>query len=478
MRQQPASYVIALTGIGVVALFTATFLPVLGLASAALLFLLPVLYTASRGGVGPGLVAAIAGAGTYNFFLLPPRYTFRVHGPDNLISVLVLVAVALVTSRLATRLRAREEEALERARKSAELAELSTVLAGHPAGAALDRGQAFVASRYGEIRLLKDGTLPESDAAFSSLDLAAAAWAIHNGDTTGHATEVMPAADWTFIPLVAKNRHDVSIAALARPADGVTRPALELEHLRQVFALLGQCRDRDALEAERRERELLAQSDRLRRTLLAALAHDFRTPLTVVTGRLDLLAQSNPDAAEALIAARRLGRMMDDLLNAARIEDGSLAPRLESLDPIDAIGAALDGLTAPPGITISRAIPGDLPFVEADPVLLHHVLTNLIDNAMRHASAQVILGASVQDDRFSLTVDDDGPGVPEGERARIFERFARIEGGDRSQGGSGLGLAIAKGFADAMSMTVVAAAAPAGGARFVLAMPLAESVRA
>jgi len=477
MPRSSSSYVAALLGVGVVAWLTSSFLPVLGLASAALLFLLPVLFTAARGGVGPGLLAALLGASAYNFFLLPPRLTFRVHGLDNLISVAVLVAVALVTSRLATRLKARENEALEGARTSRELAELAAALSGHPAQSAEARGLALIAERYGEIRLLDDKAPAEGDPAFSSLDLAAAAWAAHNGDITGHGSDVMPAADWTFLPLAPKNRRGGAIAAIARPADGTPRPAAQIAHLRQMCLQLGQCRDRDALEAERREREMLAESDRLRRTMLAALAHDFRTPLTVISGRLEMLADSSADAREALAAALRLDRMMSDLVGAARIEAGMLAPAIESVDLVDVVASADDRLARPPGITLSRAIPADLPFVAADPVLLQHVLTNLLDNALRHARARVTLTARRDGDTVAVCVADDGPGVPEGEQARIFERFARAEGGDRSSG-SGLGLAIVKGFAEAMGMTVHLGTAPGGGAAFTLTIPLREAPRA
>ncbi|MDE2597261.1 MAG: DUF4118 domain-containing protein [Sphingomonadales bacterium] len=476
MTRNAASYLEAMLGVAAVSWLTSAELPVLGLASSALLYLLPVLIAAARGGVGPGLFAALAGAGAYNFFLLEPRHTFRVHELDNLVSVFVLVAVALVTSRLASRLMTREAEALERARLSDESAELAALLAGHPVGSALDSGVALIEARYGKLRLLDGAVLPEGDAAFSSLDLAAAAWAVHNGDITGHGSEVMPAADWTFLPLAPKNRRDGHVAALARPVDGVTRSAVQLDHLRQLALLVGQCLDRNALEAERRERELLEQRDHLRRTLLASLAHDFRTPLTVISGRLAELAQHSPDARDALAAAGRLDRMMTDLIGAARIEAGSLAPALESIDLVDVVSAACDGLAVPPHLALLREIPPDLPFVSGDPVLLHHVLANLLDNAFRHAARSVTLRAEAQTDRLLLQVSDDGPGVPVTERARVFERFARIEGNDRTSG-SGLGLAIVKGFADAMGMTVSVDTAPAGGARFTLAIPLGAEPR-
>jgi two-component system sensor histidine kinase KdpD len=473
MRRSTSAYAFTLAAVACVAWVSWAFLPVLGFASSALLFLLPVLYGAVFGGVGPGLAAALAGAAAYNFFLLPPRYTFWIHGAENFVSVLVLVAVALVTSRLATRLMTREAEALDLARKSEETAELSAILAGYPAQAALGSGVVWLAERYGDLRLLAGRALPEDDAALSSLDLSAAAWALHNGDVTGHGTEVMPAAEWTFLPLGPRNRSEEDVAALARPSDGTRRDAAELTHLGQMCLLLGQCRDRAALEAERRERERLEEADRLRRTLLASLAHDFRTPLTVVTARLAMLSQDSVDVREALAEAQRLDRMMTDLLGAARIESGVLVPALESLDLTDATGAAVYGLIAPAGVSIRRNVPADLPFVMADPVLLHHILINLIDNAMRHAIACVVIDADVSGPHVVLSVSDDGPGISQSDRARIFERFVRLEGSDRS-GGSGLGLAIVKGFSDAMGMTVSVDKTSARQTRFSLAMRLAD----
>ena len=479
MRFRVLPYLEALVGLVVVTWLATAHPAVLDLASAALLFLLPVLLGATRGGVGPGLFAALGGAAAYNFFLIEPRFTFQVHRLDNLVSVFVLVAVALVTSRLATRLTAREAEAREQARLSAEVAELSALLAGSPASSALEQGLAALSARYGAIRLLDGTHLPVGDAAFSPLDLSAAAWSAHNGDTTGHGTEVMPAADWTYLRLAPKNRTDAGIAALARPVDGATRGQVELEHLAELALLLGQCRDRDQLENERSERERLKQADELRRTFLASLAHDFRTPLTVLSGRLSELAPTSEAARDALGAARRLERLMADLIGAARLESGALAPVVDSIDLTDAVAAACAALAVPPGISLARAVPADLPFAAGDPVLLHHVLVNLLDNALRHARHRVSLKAEAAPDRILVHIDDDGPGIPKAERERIFQRFQRLDGSDRdsdrgadgTSSGSGLGLAIVRGFAEAMGMTAAASSSPLGGARLTLSLP-------
>jgi two-component system sensor histidine kinase KdpD len=407
------------------------------------------------------------GAGAYNFFLLPPRFSLRIHATENLVSVVVLAMVALVTSRLANNLRAREAEASARAAASEEVAQLSALLAKGSAAKALEAGLGYIAGRYGALSLLPPHK-PMDDASFCSLDQSAAAWARHNGDMTGHSTLVMAAAEWSFIPLLPKARQDGPVLALARPATGATRDALQMAHIQTLCRLLGQGWDRVELEEERLKRERLAQADSLRRTILASLAHDFRTPMTVVTGHLESLAAAHAPAREALIAAKRLARTMEDLLGMARIEDGSLSPRLESLDLVDVVAQACEGRE------VSRSIAADLPFARADAVLLHHILTNLLDNAGRHARHIVALSATAHGDALHLAVEDDGPGVPPAERARVFHQFARIEGGDRHQG-SGLGLAIVKGFADAMGMTITIDDSPLGGARFTLSMPQVDA---
>lgn len=476
MRGDASSYLLGLIGVAVVAAITATWLPVLGIASSVLLFLLPVLLVAARGGVGPALMTAALGALAYNFFLLPPRFTFRIHGFDNLVSVFVLFAVALVTSRLATALRAREEESSYRAGANAEIAQFSALLGRGEAPDAIAAALLWLTTEYGEARILSLGTLPGEGDGFSTLDLSAAAWAMHNGDITGHGSSVMSAADWTFFPLSPRRQSGTDLLAIARPASGGTHDEAELAHVQELARLLGQARDRIALDDERHARERLEDRDAFRRTLLASLAHDFRTPLTVVTGELAKLAEGDTGAANALTEAKRLDRMMDDLVGAARIESGALMKHVEAVDLVDILSDSMASLGDLPGdIRLVHDIGAELPLVEADPVLLRHILINLIDNASRHATSVVSIGAQEQDGSVTVSVEDDGRGIPEAERGHIFERFTRIEGDDRS-GGSGLGLAIVKGFAETMGMGISVDESKEGGARFRLAMRVRKIV--
>jgi two-component system sensor histidine kinase KdpD len=477
MRAALPSCLIALGAVAIVAAITAIWLPAIGLASAALLFLLPVLLVSARGGLGPGLFAAGAGAIAYNFFLLPPRFTFRIHAPENAVSVVVLFAVAFVTSRLATALARREAEAMVQVAASAEAAALSGILSKGDPGRAIDEAIAFVGEHYGPVRIVPQDALPEDDSAFSTLDLSAAAWAMHNGDITGHGTAIMPAAEWTFLPLAPRRQQGSDLAAVARPSSGVTRSDAELARLQGLIRLIGQASDRLALDEERRARERLEDRDALRRALLASLAHDFRTPLTVITGELDAIGKDVPGVTRALAETQRLDRMMDDLIGAARIESGALVPRMEAVDLVDVVGAACDALSLRDGqVALWRNIPADLPLVTTDPVLLRHILVNLLDNAARHASTAVTISAVLDGASLRLTIADDGPGVAPEERARIFDRFTRAEGSDR-RGGSGLGLAIVKGFADALHMEVSVSDRPGGGACFALLVPLGDDQR-
>ncbi len=471
MRGSPFPYLLAGLAVAGVTAITATWLPVLGAAASALLFLLPVLLIAMRGEVGPALFAATGGALAYNFFLLPPRFTFRIHGPDNVVSVLVLFAVALVTSRLATALKAREIEAQARAAASAQAADFSVLLGRRHSDHGLESALDWLSSEFGEVRILRLDAMPVEADGFTTLDLSAAAWAMHNGDETGHGTPIMPAAEWTFLPLSPRRQSGTDLLAVARPASGATRSASDQAQLRALAQMLGQARDHLELEEERRARERLEDRDAFRRALLASLAHDFRTPLTVVTAELAKLAPHDSGAAQALASARRLDRMMDDLIGAARIEGGALSPRLEAVDLVDVLAEARAALGNPPeGVALTAQIRTDLPLIEADPVLLRHIVINLIDNAMRHARAAVTITGRKNEGAVELTIEDDGPGIPVAERSRIFDRFARVEGGDRT-GGSGLGLAIARGFADAMGMTIAAEEGKTGGALFRLIMP-------
>lgn len=428
----------------------------LGLPAIALLYLLPVLATAMRGRIGAGLFAAVAGALAYNFFLLPPRFTLQVHGYDNLVTFFVLLAVALVTGRLAAALARREAAAEARAKASVEAATLAAELAmATSVEDAERRGLALLAPQFGTV-----ARFGEDRSVLSALDQAAVDWARENGEPTGHGTGIMPAADWTFAPMGS------GVVLGAERAGGELRSREEVERLGELARLIGQARDRLALGEERRERQRLEERDALLRTLLTSLAHDLRTPLTVLRTAMET---GRPDETRAPL--RRLEQMLGNLLDAARIEAGSVGAALEPVDLVDVVQSALDDCrdTLETRRVEIDVAPG-LPLVRADPVLLRHVLANLLDNAARHAEERVMIDAEETSEGVTLRIGDDGNGIEAGQEMAIFERFVRFAGDDRT--GSGLGLAIVKGFAEAMGVCVSAANRASGsGAVFTLSLP-------
>jgi two-component system sensor histidine kinase KdpD len=226
---------------------------------------------------------------------------------------------------------------------------------------------------------------------------------------------------------------------------------------------LGARHCRSDAELDRSSSARRPERDRLRHDLLSSVSHDLRTPLTTVLGTLRELKASTPEQAEQLAAARggaeRLHRFVGNLLDMVRIEAGTLHRTTEPVDLAEAVASATHDLrTALQDHAVKLDIAPDLPFVLVDPQLFHHCLINLIENAAKYGNPEAPITVSAKRDAagLALIVMDEGPGLPPGEEARIFETFARIEGSDR-KGGTGLGLAIVKGFAEAMGLAVSAA---------------------
>ncbi len=271
----------------------------------------------------------------------------------------------------------------------------------------------------------------------------------------------------------------IAAAGLARD-DGI--PPVDEDRLLLLGNLLDQLAlalERARAEADRREVGSLRERDYLRSALLSSVGHDLRTPLTAIIGAAAELRRAQTKDPELLATieseAGKLERYISNLLDMARIESGAVKLKIECVDLVDAVAAALKDLR--PGLAANEVdvdLPADLPLVRADPQLLHHCLINLIDNAARYSGAagRIRVAAQTVKDEVRLMVEDQGPGLPV-ERERALDALIRIEGSDR-KGGAGLGLAIVKAFAEAMGAKVTAANREAGpGASFTLRFPKA-----
>jgi two-component system sensor histidine kinase KdpD len=477
-----------LIGLLLVALMTAAaaaLASVIGVNSVDLLYLIPVIATATLYGLGPALIASIAAALAYNFFFLPPIHTFTISDPQNAITFIILTGVAAVASQLTGRLK---REASIGARTSGENAAIAAfgqrlaVISDETGTAAtvcdeiaarLDVSTILLARKDREMAVIAS---QPSNPLLGPLDIAAADWAWNRGEAAGRDTGTLTASDWQFHPLVT------SLGVLAVLAVGRNERRTPIPPDKRILfaTLLGQAalaHERIRLESQARDIGALKQRDDLRATLLASIGHDLKTPLTAVVAAADALAAEHDESGTTRTLkaeARRLRRVFDDLVEMTRIEANALVLRHDVVDLTDAVVAAGHDLKAELiAHKLVLDVPSVLPLAIADARMLHHILINLIGNAAKFAPAgsAITVEGRRSPDGLALAVVDNGPGLPVGGEAALFNRFTRVEGDDMT-GGTGLGLAIVKGFADAMGLRVTAANRPGGeGSRFEIFWP-------
>lgn len=483
---RPSSYAVALLLIAATTGLAKLIEPWIGTGAVDLLYLVPVIVAATLYGLRPGLFASLAAALSFNFFFLHPRYTFTIAEPQSVLTMLLLTGVAAVTSNLAGRLRTRARIGVRSAQENASLAAFAQMLAR-----ASDRETTAAVTCDEVSRLLgvrsvilaeQDGLLRPfvarpADARISPIDQAAAEWAWTSGEPAGRGTSTLVASDWQFHPL----KTGLGVLAVLGIASEDGRDPISPDRAALLATLVGQAalaHERLHLEDEMRSLSILEERDRLRAALLSSIGHDLRTPLTGVTAAIEAIAGEYPKAA-ALPLARaevsRLRRFLDNLVELVRIDAGGVQLDLEPVDLTDAVAGVVHDLKdLLRGHHIDFQVPASLPLVRVDARLLHHILLNLLANAIQHggnAGPIAIVGRRTPD-AVTLTVRDRGAGLEPGTEHLIFDTFAQGKGGDR-HGGSGLGLAIAKGFSDALGTRISAANHPDGGAAFTLTFPLA-----
>ena len=488
---KPLGYLVTAALVAAVTLVGVSLHSLLNLTNLALLYLLPVFVAAAVFGLRTGLVAGIASSLAYNFFFLPPRYTLTISDPENVVTVLVLLAVAVAASQLAERVRVQAELARRAAEQNAALAGLASILTPLADTETLGRTLCEEVARLLDVSAVlllpgDDGLALQSscppDNRLETLDWAAARWAMENGRASGRGSDTLTGSEWQFRPLVAGGRP-LGVLGVAR---GDSALPVRSDQLPLLVSLLDQAAlalDRILLVGEMGEVARLKERDRLRAALLSSLSHDLRTPLTAMMATIAELRRR--DAGDpGLIAldaeTRRLNRFFGNLLDLVRIQAGGITLASEPVDLTDAVAAAVHDLKRSlADHPIRLDVAPDLPLVRLDPQLFHHCLINLLDNAGKYANpgTPIAIVAVNRPDALDLSIVDQGPGLPVGRERNVFDTFARFEGSDR-RGGTGLGLAIVKGFAEAMGLSVSARTElDPLGACFTLSIPRALLIR-
>ena len=454
-RRRVAGVALTLIGLPLLTVLLVSAQDHLNFADDLLVFLLAVVMVTVIGGFWPAVLAAVAACLLLNWYLTPPLHTFTIGEPRNLLALVLFVTVAVAVSsvvHLAARLAvqaavSREETAslLDLARTVLGGADTPTAVLDHLTGTLGGRAelQEHTAGRW--IRV-----------------------AVSGGADTGtlagtEGTRIQPRP------------------GLALLTSGQTGPATTAQ-LAGFGAQAAAALDRERLRVQASQAEALAEGNRIRTALLAAVSHDLRTPLASIKASVSSLRQTDvqwspADEADLLATieqnADRLDALIGNLLDLTRLHTGSLDPFLRPTAIEEVAPVALRGLDAPGDLEI--VVPEGVPLVRADPGLLERVLANIFSNALRHSppNQPPVLRARPHGETVLLEVVDHGAGVPDDELKRqIFEPFQRFD--DRNAG-VGLGLAVAKGFAEAMGGSIIAVDTPGGGLTIRVTMPVAHS---
>ncbi|HTS93342.1 MAG TPA: sensor histidine kinase KdpD [Stellaceae bacterium] len=460
----------------------------------SMVFLSAVLFSAIAYGLWPSLYATLLSVLAYNFFFLPPIYTFTIADPANVMALLFFGVVAVLTSNLTARTRSQAMTAQNRAKATAELYAFSRKVAGIG-----DLDDLLWATCYQIASMLKvrvvvllpeheriavrAGYPPEDE--LDEADIAAAKWAWDRNRPAGRGADTLPGAKRLFLPMRTE-RGAIGVLGIDRDRPG---PLLTPDERRLLDALSDQAAvaiERIHLAEDIDEARILAATERLRSTLLSSISHDLRTPLASIIGSVTTLrgiaADAPKPAREELMAtiqdeAERLNRFVGNLLDITRIESGTLQFHREAVDLREIVETALRRATRIlEQHRVQVDLPSDLPMLEADPPLLEQALFNLLDNAGKYApkGSSIRIAAHREGERVAVAVEDEGEGIPPDQIERIFDKFHRAHAGDSRPAGTGLGLAICRGFVEGMGGRVSAAnRGDRSGARFTIELPVA-----
>ncbi len=474
---------------GAVTLLATPLQGLFALTNIVMLYLIGVVAVALRYGRGPALLAAFLSVGLFDFFFVPPRFSFAVGDVQYLPTFSVMLAVALLIGQLTATLKVQALASAEREHRVRALYEMArdlsaALLPEQVAGI----GARFFTRQFGlrSALLVADaenrlgpplaGAGPDAPA----VDAAVAQWCFDHAGAAGRGTDTLPASPLLVLPLKAPMRTR-GVLALEVPAAATPD---ERRLFEAAASLLAISLERQHYVDVAQSTTLQMEGERLRNSLLSAISHDLRTPLATLVGLAESLALTPPPLAPAQArvagamrdAAMRMNALVDNLLDMARLQSGAVTLNLQWQPLDEVVGAALRACEAllagrPLRVTLADA----LPLVQIDAVLIERVLVNLLENAAKYtpAGSAIEVSATADERQVVLTVDDHGPGLPPGREEALFDKFERGHK-ESATAGVGLGLAICRAIAKAHGGQVSGQTRPGGGARFMLTLPRGE----
>jgi two-component system sensor histidine kinase KdpD len=461
-------------------------------ANLVMVYLAIVVVSAVYLGRGPSLLAAIGGVLAFDFFVIPPYFTFAVTDTQYFLTFIGLLAVSLIVSTLTARVREQAEASIQReARTTAlynlgrdltsvtDLTQVTRIIISH-ISEAFGREAAIFLPENGEVRAFASSPGYEPD----EHELAVAKWVYQHDQPAGRGTDTLPAASLRCQPLRTSS-GTVGVLGI-RPAETETPLTPEQRQAAEAFAdQAGLAIERAGLAERAHQADLLKAADKLQTALLNSISHDLRTPLVSITGALSALEEKDGNldgAARASLLqtareeAERLNRLVGNLLDMTRLESGALKTKLEACDAEDLIGTAIGQMEHRlVGRSVELRVREGTPMMLADFVLIVHVLSNLLDNALKYSpeGTPLEVEARREGDEVRISVLDRGIGIPREDLERVFDKFYRVQRPDQVTG-TGLGLAICKGVIEAHNGRLWAEQREGGGTRVTIAIPVAD----
>lgn len=465
--------------------------PLIGYRAIGFFYLLTVLIVGLFGSIGAVLFAASFCAIFWNFLFITPKFTFTIASPDDIILCISYFVVALITGFLTNRIRFHEKLMREREERMQVLyGVLKDISESNDKEEFINKVRGRIGKLLnGDCRVVlkgRDELLNFDDSRSYSMRLeererAVALWTYQNQKAAGWSTDTLSQARSLYLPLVGANEK-VGVF-IFKPERKIRR--LDPDQTNLLYSICGQLGlslERHFLSRRIAESQRDEDSKKLQETILSSISHELRTPLTVMLGSASALDSDLVTNATAKKIVRdleangeRLNRVIENLLDMSRLSSGSLALKLGWEDLSDVVGVVLKKLSKPLSSHQVRVeLPSDLPLMRMDYRLFEHALSNLVLNAAQYSekNTEIVVRGRTHNDRLFLSVEDQGPGIPDEYVKQIFEKFYRVPG--TLPGGTGLGLSIVRNIVELHQGNVRYEKNHPQGSRFVIDLPVEE----